>query len=372
MYVSASELQQIEGIQDALLHPLEIEPVGKWLNHLVDGFRALTGAVHSLFILYDLGEIVFHSDDLAPEALDAYKKTASVDQNQVGLDVSEQLMHVIHQWRSSLGTHVATRDDLRKQQPTLVLEDFEFFNEVIVPAGMAYPVMMGTSSYRGVASLDIFGVPADHAFQERAAFFMNRLLPAFVSGMNGHLSISACKQTLFSVFDVLPEAIVVFNEDGKIVYANPMYANYEKEEPGPSLLQLAIKDFVRGRLGTAIRSKTRADQWMLLPTSQFKSEMAAYKMESFYLPSKTLGDSYLAVRLMRKVALITPSLAARFRLSPRECEVVELLVEGYSNKEIAIRLFISVHTVRRHVEAILKKLNARSRASVMFTLFRET
>jgi len=48
-------------------------------------------------------------------------------------------------------------------------------------------------------------------------------------------------------------------------------------------------------------------------------------------------------------------------LSAREQEVLALLVEGLSNKEIGRRLFISAHTAKFHVNAILTKLDASGR-----------
>jgi DNA-binding NarL/FixJ family response regulator len=52
------------------------------------------------------------------------------------------------------------------------------------------------------------------------------------------------------------------------------------------------------------------------------------------------------------------------RLTPREREVVDLLGEGLSNKEIAKRLGIAVHTVKSHVHNVLEKLSLRSRMEV--------
>ncbi len=49
-------------------------------------------------------------------------------------------------------------------------------------------------------------------------------------------------------------------------------------------------------------------------------------------------------------------------LSPREWEVLGLLMTGLSNRAIALRLTISPNTVNKHVASILEKLRARSRA----------
>jgi DNA-binding NarL/FixJ family response regulator len=52
------------------------------------------------------------------------------------------------------------------------------------------------------------------------------------------------------------------------------------------------------------------------------------------------------------------------RLTTREREIIDLLGQGLSNKEIAARLYISVHTVKSHVHNILEKLSLHTRLEV--------
>ncbi len=52
-------------------------------------------------------------------------------------------------------------------------------------------------------------------------------------------------------------------------------------------------------------------------------------------------------------------------LTPREREILGLIGEGLSNKEMARRLLISVHTVKFHMEALFTKLDATSRAEAV-------
>jgi DNA-binding NarL/FixJ family response regulator len=49
-------------------------------------------------------------------------------------------------------------------------------------------------------------------------------------------------------------------------------------------------------------------------------------------------------------------------LSPRESEILRLLAEGLTDREIGEVLTISVRTVETHVSNILRKLEARNRA----------
>ncbi len=58
---------------------------------------------------------------------------------------------------------------------------------------------------------------------------------------------------------------------------------------------------------------------------------------------------------------VTPKPLLGGDLSPREQEVLALLVEGMSNAQIAQRLIVSVAAVKFHVSSILSKLGAANR-----------
>jgi len=81
------------------------------------------------------------------------------------------------------------------------------------------------------------------------------------------------------------------------------------------------------------------------------------------------GEPQLAPAMAaRMISDLAPSSAAgqeRSRattLSERELEVLSLLAEGVTNRELAERLFISEATVKTHVRHVLEKLHLRNRA----------
>ena len=53
------------------------------------------------------------------------------------------------------------------------------------------------------------------------------------------------------------------------------------------------------------------------------------------------------------------------RLTRRECEILQLLAEGYGNKEIATRLEISVKTAETHRTNMMRKISAHSLADLV-------
>ena len=59
----------------------------------------------------------------------------------------------------------------------------------------------------------------------------------------------------------------------------------------------------------------------------------------------------------------------KYDINEREFEMIELIANGYSNKEIAAELFLSEGTVRNYLSMILEKLQLRDRtqAAVFIT-----
>ena len=74
-------------------------------------------------------------------------------------------------------------------------------------------------------------------------------------------------------------------------------------------------------------------------------------------------DLILNIMLGRKLDRIKSfdSLLREFGITKREKEIIQFLIQGYSNKEIASKLFISVNTVKTHIENIYQKLGVNQR-----------
>lgn len=58
-------------------------------------------------------------------------------------------------------------------------------------------------------------------------------------------------------------------------------------------------------------------------------------------------------------------------LTPRELEVLRLVAEGYSNREVAEMLYLAEGTVKNHVSTLLLKLGARDRTNAVLRALRE-
>lgn len=124
-----------------------------------------------------------------------------------------------------------------------------------------------------------------------------------------------------------------------------------------------------GRLYQDLALKERrlelfVDRFLRLQSEQRQASPASTRQASVNDVLRSTVESYS--RTLRASADVVTEDAAE-RLSARELEVLALIVEGLTNKEIASRLCLSPDTVKNHVVHIIQKLGVsdRTQAAVM-------
>ena len=118
------------------------------------------------------------------------------------------------------------------------------------------------------------------------------------------------------------------------------------------------KDAGRVQLVDAIRSVARGG-------TVFSEAVAGQLVDAFVGGSGALAEERTEDRARPRSSRIEPERLRRDfpELTPRECEVLAAIVSGDSNPEIAAGLFISVATVKSHINALFAKLGVTSRAA---------
>jgi DNA-binding NarL/FixJ family response regulator len=128
------------------------------------------------------------------------------------------------------------------------------------------------------------------------------------------------------------------------------------ELPPVVVIAPASSEFVRAALRAGARS-------VLPPDSTTAELIAALQAAAAGLTALRTTDA----EILTAASAAEPRLAATVDgpLSPREMEVLRLLADGLANKEIGYKLGISEHTVKFHVNSILTRLDAASRAEAV-------
>lgn len=124
-----------------------------------------------------------------------------------------------------------------------------------------------------------------------------------------------------------------------------------------------LKDVAPERLYTAIRSVNSGDVWL---DSTIANKVVRHYSAPSPAPESQEAKGTAAPAPSASSSVKTQMPALPDPLSQRELEVLNLLVEGLSNQEIADRLVISLATAKTHVRNILNKLavDDRTQAAV--------
>jgi two-component system NarL family response regulator len=147
---------------------------------------------------------------------------------------------------------------------------------------------------------------------------------------------------------------------------------FRKHRPDVTLLDLRMPGMGGVEAATAIRAEFPTARMIALTTyggdEDIRRALAAGVLA--YLTKDVLHDELLkAIRAVHAgqtylPAAVAAALAAQLPrpdLSAREVQVLELIVRGLANKQIAYTLNIAEHTVKNHVKNILSKLGAQDR-----------
>jgi DNA-binding CsgD family transcriptional regulator len=98
---------------------------------------------------------------------------------------------------------------------------------------------------------------------------------------------------------------------------------------------------------------------------QLRTSEMEYRIHATAVPDRTRSQGeqlcVIWVRRCKPRLLSAADLRERYGLTPREVRVSMLLVAALRSREIAEALGISIHTARRHAEAVLRKLGVSSR-----------
>ncbi len=175
--------------------------------------------------------------------------------------------------------------------------------------------------------------------------------------------------------------------------ADPEFLTATK--PHVLLLDVGLRDDDSLRVAAALRAHSPGARIIvmdLLPVHEDIVDFVKVGVSGFVTKDATFDEFVTTIRSVANGDTVLPprtepSLFARIasdaaarreqhalqevRLTPREREVIDLISEGLSNKEIAQRLEIATHTVKSHVRNVMEKLALHTRLQIAAYSHRE-
>jgi DNA-binding CsgD family transcriptional regulator len=142
-------------------------------------------------------------------------------------------------------------------------------------------------------------------------------------------------------------------------------------EAGDGALVDAVESIARA-LAPARRQQTdRSESSHVADTRSLRTTAGSYLLRGCRLGPPQLEPQRITLVVGRRTSPAQPcssALRERFGLTPRETDVARLVAEGLAATDVAMRLRLSIHTVRRHLERLYKKLGVHCRSEAQHAL----
>ncbi|CAA9460100.1 MAG: hypothetical protein AVDCRST_MAG14-2280 [uncultured Rubrobacteraceae bacterium] len=258
------------------------------------------------------------------------------------------------------------------------LEQAPRYRELVGPEGYGYELRgafsTGTQLWGGLALWREKGRPD---FAARQVAFMRRVAPHIAAGLRA----ATLQQELHNDQDSEDDAtgVLVLDQWGTVVQHNPAVERRLRElgnlggrwREGESLpapiwtvlgaLKRALKPETDRDLNGSpyLRVRGRSGRWLTLQASRTEP--------THMRPAESMV--IIAPAGPKEVLHIT---ASGYGLSPREQEVVDLVVRGASTRRISQALYISENTVKDHLKNIFGKVGVRDRRTLVKQLYLDT
>lgn len=186
--------------------------------------------------------------------------------------------------------------------------------------------------------------------------------PALRSGLRSLLSADERIEVLVEVSSVADlqdlGALDVLLVAGDMHSLESLRAPLENAEAPPALLLLSEEtSAARSLAGLPLRA------WGLLPPEAGEEELLA--AVSALHEGLLAAAPALVQQLFGPAPALDESDELLEELTERESQVLQLLAQGFPNKQIALQLAISEHTVKFHVSAIYAKLTVTNRTEAV-------
>lgn len=122
-------------------------------------------------------------------------------------------------------------------------------------------------------------------------------------------------------------------------------------------------------------SVEKFDLFAKVGVKQFVSSfLKAHEVENFIAAVQNKShfrDEHCVARLNYNPEEVFKATCAELNISEREVEIIKLIAEGFINKEIADKLFLSTHTVNTHRKNIMAKLGVNNATGIVIFAVKE-
>ncbi len=326
-----SELEKVTQLQTQLLElPRDLSHTA--IRRSLEAIGKLIGSRRAFASYFFDGELHFIDHNIGPEVRDLLENGfKGVDEEGFFLLADPQL-EAVNRMRRASGSGVTHERHLIDRSS---LEQLDFYRNAFVPARMTHVIGMHARLPIGEAVFAFsFDGDDDPAFNDPSSEKrLQLLLPCFDEAFNRLYERSRKLERTRSAIEELSFPAVITDLEGTLVERNA-----------------AAEDL--GVFGNGLDADW-LDKTPRVPGPLLQDGRASFV---YFQPTEGIQPSAIAEK------------GRRAGLTDRQAEVAGLMAHGMTDREISEKLEISIHTVKRHAEAVLDRLAISSRSRVFLAL----
>jgi DNA-binding CsgD family transcriptional regulator len=254
-------------------------------------------------------------------------------------------------------------DDVEKVRASAFFDDIVLPNHLLAPMSMMHEVVAGELPATIAVYHDDERKPAKTVARHKVKLQM--ILPAFIGGVKAYTTMMRRRGADIAMADAAPCGVALCDRNGVILHANNQLGRLFSEDREELVVRNEISEAARAAVSHAAK-KASADTTRRV-SSEVRTQCARYTFSAAVLENERLGGricSVVFVDAHKGRAVDARAVALRHHLTRRETEIALMLQRGYSSKEIAAAIGVSVNTVRRHTEHVMAKFNVHTRLGV--------
>lgn len=271
-------------------------------------------------------------------------------------------------------------DHLLLTRDFMSLNDFlkTEYGQFLIKENIAYQSAIFTDDVP-IHVLNIFKTYDEGDFSEKELELLKRISNIFTNSVRQYkmyLNQNNTFQLIQKYNNLLDYGFMIIDQDYKIRLYNSIFLNYATQITKTTDLSSLVDTLIALIEKHLKINLTEITEPLFVDLKEYKIRLTLDTVinngfiDKYYFMNIVHSTNELSTSKTKTKPDIG-KLIKEFDFTKREAEIIELIFQGYNNNEISGKLFISVFTVKSHINNIFKKLDVNNRTSLISKLIKE-
>lgn len=299
--------------------------------------------------------------------------------NPFGLNISNELckMYTQHYFKTDIFHPINLSQHLILTKKAIVISDVmsyeqfentDYYNDFLKKDNLYYEVALPLIiENRLIGGIGIFRSKEEGYFRNKDMEILAYLSNYIAYYLDQYQETSQIKNENFMYKNCvcqLPIGLVILDSNRSLINCNETAKLFCMDILNYKSYSSPVEDVINMVLSNLDLNGINSSSCIYANLQQYTFKISLSIIPNIYKGIETYYRIYI-VKDLAKEKIGLSYLVQVYKLTQRELEIIELISKGLSNREISENLYISINTVRTHIDNIFSKLNVSSRMAIL-------